>query len=106
MPDRAPFNPDDPFNAIANLAKTEFSFAGIRLTERPEYKAAEQDGRLVAGAVLAGALTAVCGVVMSHFQEDDDTHAEIRAMMIAYMPQAIDQARSILGLLPLDEADQ
>lgn len=51
MPDRAPFNPDDPFDAIANLAKTEFSF-------------------------------------------------------VAYMPQAVDQARSILGLPPLPEADQ
>lgn len=99
--DRAPFNPADPFDAIANLAKTELAYAGIRLTERPEYKAAKDAGNVVAGAVMAGALTAVAGILMSHFQEDDDTHAQIREMMIAYLPQAIDQARSILGLPPL-----
>lgn len=106
MSDRAPFNPADPFDAIANLAKTELAYAGVRLTERPEYKAASAGGANLAAAVLAGSLTAVCGIVMSHFDEADDTHAEIRALMIAYVPQAIDQARSILGLPPLPEAGQ
>ncbi len=103
MADREHFAPSDPFDAIANFAKTELSYAGIRLTERPEYQAAQAAGVQLAAAVMAGALTAVCGIVMSHFSDDDRTHEEIRALMIAYLPQAMDQARSIMGLPPLEE---
>ena len=110
MPDRAPFDPTNPFDAIADLAKTdlaktELAYAGIRLTERPEYKAVEVEcGVNLTVAVMCGSLTAVCGIVMSHAAETDENHAIIRAAMIAYLPQAIDQARSILGLPPLPEA--
>jgi hypothetical protein len=108
MPDRSPFNPADPFDAIADLAKSELAYAGIRLTERPEYKAIEADADVgLPMAVMCGALTAVCGIVMSHAAETDENHAIIRAAMTAYLPQAIDQARSILGLppLPADTSD-
>lgn len=104
MPDRAPYNPTDPFDAVANLAKTELAYAGVRLTQRAEYKAAELAPANLAEAVMYGALTAVAGIVMSHGAEDDENHAIIRDAMLAYVPQAIDQARSILGLPPLPEA--
>jgi len=105
MPDRTSFNPADPFDAIANLAKSELTYAGIRLTERPEYKAIGKDAGVdLTIAVMCGALTAVCGIVMSHGAETDENHAIIRAAMTAYLPQAIDQARSIIGLPPLPEA--
>ena len=107
MPDRAPFDPADPFDAVANLAKTELAYAGVRLTQRPEYKAVEKDGGSgLAVAVMAGALTAVCGIVLSHAAETDENHAILRAAMIAYLPQAVDQARNILGLPPLPGEDQ
>lgn len=104
MPDRAPYNPADPFDAVANLAKTELAYAGVRLTTRPEYKAAELEPATLVEAVMCGALTAVAGIAMSHGEESDDNHAMIRAAMIAYLPQAVDNARGILGLPPLPEA--
>lgn len=105
MRDRAPFNPADPFDAIANLAKTEIAYGGVRLTQRPEYKAAEAGHHVdLAVAVMCGALTAVAGIVMSHGEETDENHAIIREAMVAYLPQAIDNARSIIGLPPLQEA--
>lgn len=105
MSDRALFNPADPFDAVANLAKTELTYAGIRLTARPEYKAVEAAHHVdLTVAVMCGALTAVCGIVMSHGTETDENHAVIRAAMIAYLPQAIDNARDIMGLPPLPEA--
>lgn len=103
MPDRAPFNPADPFDAIAKMARIELANAGIRLAERPEYKAAEVRRDFdIGGAVLAGALTAVCGIVMSHYVETDEAHAYIRKMLAAYTPNAIDNARDIIGLPPLE----
>ncbi len=104
MPERSAFDPADPLDTLADLARTELAYAGIRLTERPEYKAASAGGANLAAAMLAGSLTAVAGIVLSHFDEADDAHAEIRAAMIAYLPQAVDQARGILGLPPLPEA--
>lgn len=104
MPDRAPFNPTDPFDTVANLAKTELAHAGILLTQRREYKAAELDPVILVEAVMCGALTAVAGIVMSHGAETDENHAIIREAMVAYLPQAIDNARSIIGLPPLQEA--
>ncbi|MEO3386051.1 hypothetical protein [Mesorhizobium sp. CAU 1741] len=101
---RPAFNPAEPFDAVANLAKREVAHAGVLITQRPEYKAAEADDVDVGEAVMAGALTAVCGIVMSHFKESDEAHAAILAAMADYLPQAIDQARSILGLPPLPEA--
>lgn len=107
MPDRAPFDPADPFDAVANLARAELAYAGVRLTERPEYKAVEAGDEVdLTVAVMAGALTAVCGIVLSHAAETDENHAILRAAMIAYLPQAVDQARDILGLPPLPGEDQ
>ena len=103
MSARAPFNPAEPFDALANLAKREVAHAGVLITQRPEYKAAEADGADVGEAVMAGAMTAVCGIVMSHFEETDEAHAAILAAMAEYLPQALDQARSIMGLPPLQE---
>lgn len=103
MPDPAPFDPAEPFDAVANLAKSEIAHAGILLTHRREYKAAELTPANLVEAVMCGALTAVAGIVMSHGTETDENHATIRAAMIAYLPQAIDNARSIIGLPPLPE---
>lgn len=101
-PASTPFNPADPFDIIANLAKTELAHAGILLGERPEYKAAQVRRDIdLGGAVLAGALTAVCGIVMSHYVETDEAHIYLRKMLTEYTPSAIDNARGILGLLPL-----
>lgn len=100
-----PFNPVDPFDIIADLARKELAHAGILLCDHPEYKSAtvRRDFDL-GGAVLAGALTAVCGIVMSHYVETDEAHIYLRKMLAAYTPNAIDNARGILGLPPLPGA--
>lgn len=105
MEPRAPFNAVDPFDALANITKSEVADAALRVFELPAYKSATAADVDTATAMMAGALTGICGILMSHFNGDEDqVHAVIRASMVAYLPQAVDNARSILGLPPLPEA--
>ncbi len=104
--EREPFNPDNPFDALAELAKVETTTAGIRIWESSECRALRDAGDDEFGAILAGMLVGVCGVALSLSGADDATHTMLRAAIVGAVPDAIDQARSIAGLSPLPRADQ
>lgn len=103
MAQRAAYNPDNPFDALANLAKREIAFAGITIGEQPQYRLARDADVDLGEAMMCGGLTAICGIVMSHYEEDDSTHEVLLEAMTTYLPLAMDQARNILGLPPLKE---
>lgn len=103
MSDLPPFNPDDPFDQLAELARSEIADAGLRILSSPEYKKVTKEN---AEAVLAGVLTGACGIAMAQFAPSDESHIELRALIAAYLPLAFDQARSIHDLPPLPRADQ
>lgn len=105
MSDYPPFNPDEPFDRLAELAKSEIADAGLRILSSPEYKNVANAYESVQ-AVLAGVITGACGIAMAQFAPSDESHIELRALIAAYLPQAFDQARSIHSLPPLPRADQ
>lgn len=104
--EREPFNPDNPFDALAELAKIETTTAGIRIWESPACRLLREAGDDEFGAILAGMLVGVCGVALSLSRTDDATHTMLRAAIVSAVPDAVDQARSIAGLSPLPRATQ
>lgn len=105
MIERLTFDPNDPFDSLAELAKREIADAGLRILDSPEYKRFADDYSSIQ-AVLAGVITGAIGIAMAQFEASDESHIELRAVIAAYLPQAFDQARSISGLPPLPRADQ
>ncbi len=103
---REPFDPNDPFDALAEVAKVETSTAALRIWESPACRALRNAGDDEFGAILAGMLVGVCGTALSLSRTDDATHAMLRAAIVRAVPDAFDQARSIAGLSPLPRADQ
>lgn len=104
MDARAPFDPANIFDALAERTKCELMDTAITITLLPEYTTSEQQGADTLGAVMAGAMTAVCGLLMSHIADTDDNHLMLRVILAAYLPPAFDNARSIIGRAPLPEA--
>lgn len=104
--EREPFNPDNPFDALAELAKVETTTVALRIWESPACRALRDAGDDEFGAILAGMLVGVCGVALSLSRADDATHTMLRAVIVGAVPDAIDQARSIVGLSPLPRGDQ
>ncbi len=105
MTGRAAFDPNDPFDGLAELAKREVAEGGLRILNSPEYKRFANDYSSIQ-AVLAGVITGAIGIAMAQFEPSDESHIELRAVIAAYLPQAFDQARSISGLPPLPRANQ
>lgn len=102
----AAFNPSDAGDKLAEVTRIRMAKAMIDAARTPSYRNLSDDPQTRVASVLAGALTAVCGAAIAQMHRDDDAHAEIRAWLIAYLPQAFDQARGIMELPPLPEADQ
>lgn len=105
MIERHAFDPNDPFDRLAELAKREIADAGLRILDSPEYKHCANNYSSIQ-AVLAGVITGAIGIAMAQFEPSDESHIELRAVIAAYLPQAFDQARSISGLPPLPRANQ
>ncbi len=104
--ERKPFNPENPFDALAELAKFETTAAGIRIWESPACRLLREAGDDEFGAILAGMLVGVCGVALCLSRADDATHTMLRAAIVGAVPDALDQARSIAGFPPLQRVDQ
>src|SRR5690606_26002946 len=103
---REPFNPSDPRDKLADDTRVRLAHAFAEIAKTGEYRRLQSDPAAQVAAVLGGALTAACGMAIAHVQGNDDAHAEILAWLIAYMPQAFDQARDIMEFPPLPEAIQ
>ena len=103
MVNYAPFDGTDPKELLADEARKQIATVAGNLMEK--VGTFPQAERMQAGLYLiVGMLTATCGVSVAGFPQDDDTHAQMRAWLLATLPQAFDQARGIYGLPPLPEA--
>lgn len=103
MKSYAPFDASDPKEALGDEARRQTATLAHELMEKVGRLPPAE--RMDAGFYLVvGILTAASGVAVAGFPDDDDTHATIRAWMIASLPQAFDLARGIYGLPPLPEA--
>lgn len=101
---RSPFDPNDPAEQLADLTRVKLAEAFAAIIETSAYQ--KLDAQAQVSSTLAGSLTAVCGIAICQMQANDDGHAEIRAWLAAYLPQAFDQARAIMEFPPLPEANQ
>lgn len=96
---RQPFDANDPFDQLAELAKCEIADAGLRILKAAE--AFDLPDLARTQATLAGIMTGACGVAQAHFDPSARNHAELLKVLEEYLPWAFDQARSCKGLPPL-----
>lgn len=104
MIERPPFDPNEPFDALADRLRKSIADIACGMMTWPEYRALQREPGTQLEAILLGALTASCGITMAHTCQE--SHAELRAAFVAAVPACFDQARSIMELPPLPRADQ
>src|SRR5215217_3901191 len=95
--DRQPFDESDPFDAIAHATKSEIADAFLKALKHAN--TVHSDNQLRCEALITGLLVGACGCAAS--LTDVEKHGEIRAALIAMIPDCFDQAREIAGLEPL-----
>lgn len=100
MADRRPFDPQNPYDALADLARVRMAYLGAELMGDHRYHTMEADQNAQFEALLIGILTGVAGIAMSHIRPE--AHAEVRAALLTLIPFAVDNARDILDLPPLE----
>lgn len=100
MADRRPFDPQNPYDALADLARVQIAYYGSEVMSAPQYvrMAADPNGQFE--ALLIGLLTGVAGIAMSNIRPE--AHAEVRSALLALIPDAVDNARDIFELPPLE----
>ncbi len=100
MADRRAFNPQNPYDALADHARIRMAYLGSELMQDRRYTrmAAEQNEQFE--ALMIGLLSGVAGIALAHIKQEG--HAEVRAALLALIPYAMDNARDILDLPPLE----
>lgn len=98
---REPFNINDPFDQLAELAKCEIADAGLRIVKAAAAFDLPEGARIQ--ATLAGVMTGVCGLAQAHFDASERNQRELLKVLAEYLPWAFDQARNCKGLSPLSD---
>lgn len=97
MIEQRTFDENNPFDAIAQMTKSAVTEAFLQSHRKARTISTDRATQIE--ALLSGLLVAACGCAMAMAQED--RHGELRAMLIAGIPDAFDSARDIAGLPPL-----
>jgi predicted Zn-dependent protease with MMP-like domain len=87
----------DAVDAIAEEFRQGMLDLVLLVTEKPQYRAASSAERVEAH--IAGLLSGLAESMVASMEPDG--HAELRAVLLQYLPQYIDDARMRLGLSPL-----
>ncbi|RUW69837.1 hypothetical protein [Mesorhizobium sp. M2A.F.Ca.ET.067.02.1.1] len=97
MSNRKKFDANDPFDAIAQMTKTAIATAfGEVMAKAP---AISSDPEIQYEALAIGLLVGACGCAIA--MTAPGGHGELRAALLAHLPDAFDQARDIVDLPPL-----
>ncbi|UCI23719.1 hypothetical protein [Mesorhizobium sp. B2-8-5] len=95
MSNRKPFDRNDPFDAIAQMTKTVIATAfGEAMARAPTIS---RDPEIQYEALVIGLMVGAYGCALAMTAPD----GELRAALLAHLPDAFDQARDIVGLPPL-----
>ncbi|EKF17097.1 hypothetical protein [Nitratireductor pacificus] len=100
MTERRPFDPQRPYDALADHARARMAYLGAELMADPRYARMQADPKEQYEALLIGILSGVAGVALAQIKPEG--HADVRAALLALIPYAVDNARNILDLPPLE----
>lgn len=100
MPDRVPFDSCDPFDAIADHARVRMAELGFDIVQDRRYRALQHDPQAQFQALMMGLMTGLSGFAMAH--ASPESHADVRDVLVAMIPDAMNCARDILDLPPLE----
>ncbi len=94
MGNRKKFDENDPFDAIAQMTKSIVAGAfGEALARAPKISS---DEGIQYEALVVGLLVGACGSAMA--MTKPEMHGELRAALLAHLPEAFDQAREVVDL--------
>jgi hypothetical protein len=91
----APFDPSDPFEAVADKFRRTVAAMGLVAISDPGFRSLQTDK--AAEAFTAGILTGLMGVLFSTFVSTNEAHDEIEAFVVTYIKQARAQAEGIMA---------
>lgn len=99
MTDLAEFDPDDPVDAIADLARIAIADAALRVATSSDYLAASPADQIQ--GYIAGMMTGAMGSIIACIKPG--TEGELRATLIQHLPYWFDRALEINSREPLGE---
>lgn len=97
MKSRKPFDKNDPFDAIAQMTKSAIASAFSEAMAKAP--AISRDPEIQYEALVIGLMVGAYGCAIS--MTAPGGHGELRAALLATLPDTFDQARDIVGLPPL-----
>lgn len=97
--ERAPFNPGDPFDAMAESFRLQVAEVFLAAGKVAIFRDLPSDRKIE--AFMAGTLTGVIGCVFASFQPQ--VRDELMKVIIDYLPQARHQAEEILDKASAEE---
>ena len=100
MSEAEPFDPRNPYDALADVAHRLIAELGPSLVNTEQFRALADNPSDQYEALLLGMMTGLVGIMMAPI--DPQHHREVIADLYAAIPVAVDHAREILSLPPLE----
>lgn len=94
MTDRAPFDPNDPFNILADTFRQEVASIALAATSVPGFAQLPHDKQIE--CFLSGVLTATVGVAFTYIHEDARSRSEMVKYIVELLPFVREQAEGII----------
>ncbi|MCV0379029.1 hypothetical protein [Nitratireductor sp.] len=100
MADRQNSGSYEPYHALADHARVRMAYLGSELMQDRRYSALSTDQNSQFEALMIGLLSGVAGIAIAHIKPEG--HGEVRAALLALIPFAMNNAREIMDLPPLE----